>query len=60
MPKRGHHGVLMGDGIVRFVNENINVGNLHETQLDKTTGHSRIGIWEALGTNAGSTGKRPA
>lgn len=46
--------VLMGDGTVRFVNENINVGNLKETQPDKTTGHSSFGIWGALGTMAGS------
>ena len=45
--------VLMGDGTVRFVNENIDVGNLKETQSDKITGHSSFGIWGALGTMAG-------
>ena len=46
--------VLMGDGTVRFVNETIDVGNLKETQPDKTTGQSSYGIWGALGTSAGN------
>lgn len=45
--------VLMCDGAVRFVNDNINVGNLKATEPDKNTGASSYGIWGALGTMVG-------
>ena len=44
--------VVMGDGTVRFINENINAG---DTTADFTTvsGESPYGVWGALGTIAG-------
>lgn len=48
----GGVNVLMCDGTVRFVNETIHVGDLKETEPDKTTGASRFGVWGALGTMA--------
>ena len=44
--------VLMGDGTVRFVNENINVGDPTATE-PQSDGKSSYGIWGAIGTIAG-------
>ncbi|WP_339677123.1 DUF1559 domain-containing protein [uncultured Gimesia sp.] len=43
--------VLMGDGAVRFVSENIDTGNLSAAQV--TSGNSPYGIWGALGSMMG-------
>lgn len=43
--------VLMADGSVRFVSENINTGNQGATEV--TSGPSPYGIWGALGTKNG-------
>lgn len=42
---------LMGDGSVRFINENIDCGNLAAPCV--TTGPSPYGVWGAMGTKAG-------
>ena len=44
--------ILMGDGGVRFANENINAGDI---SFDVTVpmGESSYGVWEAIGTIAG-------
>ena len=50
-PSSRHAGgvqVLMGDGSVRFVNENINTGNT--TVASPVNGPSPYGVWGALGT----------
>ena len=44
--------VLMADGAVRFVSENINTGTL--TAAEVTSGISPYGVWGALGTKSGS------
>jgi len=44
--------VLMGDGAVRFISENIDTGNL--TAGPVTAGRSPYGIWGALGSVSGS------
>lgn len=44
--------VLMGDGTVRFINENISVGDPKATQ-PQSDGKSSYGIWGAIGTIAG-------
>ncbi|WP_437191624.1 DUF1559 domain-containing protein [Planctomicrobium sp. SH527] len=44
--------VLMGDGAVRFISENIHSGNL--SSKDVTTGTSPFGTWGALGSIGGS------
>lgn len=43
---------LMGDGSVRFVNQNIDSGD--PTKAPVTTGASPYGVWGALGSMAGS------
>lgn len=43
--------VLMGDGAVRFVSENIDTGNTSAAQA--TTGKSPYGVWGALGSMMG-------
>jgi len=46
--------VLMGDGSVRFVSENINSGNSSVAPpLNNGGGQSPYGVWGALGTKAG-------
>ena len=50
-----HNGgvhVVMGDGTVRFINENINSGNV-TADVFAVTGESPFGVWGALGTIAG-------
>lgn len=44
--------VLMGDGAVRFVSENINAGTASSTEV--TSGVSPYGVWGALGSKSGS------
>lgn len=44
--------VLMADGAVRFVSENINAGTSSSTEV--TSGVSPYGVWGALGSKAGS------
>lgn len=44
--------VAMGDGAVRFVNENINTGTLSTAPV--STGVSPYGVWGALGTKSGA------
>lgn len=44
--------VLMGDGTVRFINENIHVGDSNATQ-PQADGKSSYGIWGAIGTISG-------
>ncbi|WP_437221920.1 DUF1559 domain-containing protein [Planctomicrobium sp. SH661] len=53
-PKSMHDGgvhLLMADGAVRFVSENIHSGNV--TAAVATTGRSNFGVWGALGTRSG-------
>ena len=45
--------VLMGDGTVRFINENIDIGDPKATQ-PQSDGKSSYGIWGAIGTIAGN------
>lgn len=46
--------VLMTDGAVRFISENINTGNLAATPLaGNVSGISPYGVWGALGTRYG-------
>ena len=47
----GGVNVLMCDGAVRFVSENINTGNLAAAPV--TTGQSPYGVWGAMGSIAG-------
>lgn len=49
----GGINVLMGDGSVRFINENINSGDQTLNVMLTPTGQSPYGIWGALGTIAG-------
>lgn len=42
---------LLGDGSVRFINQNINTGNLASPQV--VSGNSPYGVWGALGSIAG-------
>jgi prepilin-type N-terminal cleavage/methylation domain-containing protein/prepilin-type processing-associated H-X9-DG protein len=54
-PTSRHAGgvnVLMSDGAVRFISENINTGNLGVRQPSR--GESRYGVWGALGSRAGN------
>ena len=44
--------VLMGDGTVRFINENIDLGDSKATQ-PQADGKSSYGIWGAIGTIGG-------
>ena len=44
--------VLLGDGTVRFINENINTGSVGADMVT-VIGESPFGIWGALGTIAG-------
>ena len=44
--------VVMGDGTVRFINENINAGSVGADMVT-VVGESPFGIWGALGTIAG-------
>ena len=44
--------VVMGDGTVRFINENINAGNV-TADVTTVAGESPFGVWGALGTIAG-------
>ncbi len=46
--------VLMGDGAVRFVSENIDSGNLSATDIKSLGGVSPYGAWGALGSISGS------
>ena len=53
-PTSHHTGgvqVLMGDGAVRFVSENVNTGDV--TQPPPTGGRSPYGVWGALGSLSG-------
>ncbi|MEQ8855800.1 DUF1559 domain-containing protein [Gimesia sp.] len=56
-PSSRHVGgvhLLMGDGAVRFISENIDTGNIAASQV--TSGKSPYGIWGALGSkNGGET-----
>ena len=56
-PSSFHTGgvqVLMGDGAVRFISENIDSGDLTvATPGNNSTGSSPYGVWGALGTRAG-------
>ncbi|GIW96560.1 MAG: prepilin-type N-terminal cleavage/methylation domain-containing protein [Pirellulaceae bacterium] len=42
--------VLMGDGSVRFVNNNIDTGNLGVAQANTYRGPSNYGVWGAMGS----------
>ena len=44
--------ILMGDGGVRFANENINAGDI-SFDVTLPTGESPYGVWGAIGTIAG-------
>ncbi|HCO22842.1 MAG TPA: prepilin-type cleavage/methylation domain-containing protein, partial [Gimesia maris] len=56
-PSSRHEGgvhLLMGDGAVRFISENIDTGNISASQV--SSGKSPYGIWGALGSkNGGET-----
>jgi len=45
--------VLMGDGAVRFISENINTGDLSKPDLRTVGGQSPYGVWGSLGSIAG-------
>jgi prepilin-type N-terminal cleavage/methylation domain-containing protein len=45
--------VLLADGAVRFISENIDAGNQSVSAGDTIKGHSPFGVWGALGTKAG-------
>lgn len=45
--------VLMADGSVHFVSENINTGNLALPEVKSVGGASPYGVWGALGSRAG-------
>ncbi|QDT57374.1 Type II secretion system protein G precursor [Caulifigura coniformis] len=45
--------VLMGDGSVRFVSENIDAGNLAAQDVRAAAGRSPYGVWGSLGSLAG-------
>jgi hypothetical protein len=47
----GH--VLLGDGAVRFISENIDVGNISLPDVRTRGGRSPYGVWGALGSIAG-------
>ncbi|HEY4261954.1 MAG TPA: DUF1559 domain-containing protein [Schlesneria sp.] len=49
----GGTNILMADGAVRFVSENIDTGNMGHSG-DVTIGPSPFGVWGALGTISGS------
>jgi prepilin-type N-terminal cleavage/methylation domain-containing protein len=53
-PSSFHNGGVMGlmaDGAVRFINQNINCGNLAAGQV--TSGPSPYGVWGAIGSTEG-------
>jgi len=50
----GGVNVLMGDGSVRFISENIDVGNQSLPDNTTETGTSVYGVWGALGSMLGS------
>lgn len=50
---RGGVHVLMADGAVRFINDNIDCGDLHANPL-LINGRSPYGVWGALGSAAGT------
>jgi prepilin-type processing-associated H-X9-DG protein len=55
-PTSRHPGgahILMGDGAVRFVSENIHTGNLALPDLRTLGGRSPYGVWGALGSITG-------
>lgn len=43
--------VVLADGSVRFISENINTGNLAAPSVN--SGPSPYGVWGALGTKSG-------
>lgn len=45
--------VLMADGAVRFISENIDSGNQSTSAGDTVKGRSPFGVWGALGTKSG-------
>jgi len=45
--------VLLGDGAVRFVSDNIDAGNLSVQDVRTATGRSPYGVWGSLGSIAG-------
>ncbi len=45
--------VLMGDGAVRFVSDNIDAGDLSQQDSRSAAGRSPYGVWGALGSIAG-------
>ena len=49
---QGGVNVAMGDGTVRFINENINAGDV-SFDVTMPSGESPYGVWGALGTIAG-------
>ena len=53
-PRSNHPGGVNGafaDGSIRFVNQNINTGNLASPQV--VSGNSPYGVWGALGSIGG-------
>ena len=51
LPQAGSDEFLLGDGAVRFISENIDVGN--QSVGDVRTGASPYGVWGALGSMVG-------
>lgn len=48
--------MLLGDGSVRFISENIDSGNLVQNHTTAINGKSPYGVWGALGSvNGGET-----
>jgi prepilin-type N-terminal cleavage/methylation domain-containing protein/prepilin-type processing-associated H-X9-DG protein len=45
--------VLMADGAVRYISENIDTGDLSQPDLRTVTGRSPYGVWGALGSISG-------
>jgi prepilin-type N-terminal cleavage/methylation domain-containing protein len=46
--------VVLGDGAVRFVSENVDTGNLAVQDVRAAAGRSPYGVWGALGSIAGN------